>query len=214
MRRANRILGLVGIAGLGVMLWLMRTESMDTRVRTERVGALAAEEPPSEVPANSYASADDSVDGSLAFPVMQATTPAEVRTVTRFCNKAGPGDIAALRHAATKSDDPLVVGNALRALGRLGAFAGDAELEALLADERQRVRQEAVIALGYSGSAGAVERLVPLAEERDPMLRPLVLQALGRLGGEQARAVLKSVLSDASSSEAERALAREGLARG
>jgi HEAT repeat protein len=211
MTRANRFLALACMASLGVVLWL---------VATEATGTLTGAAPEADVAAKSDTNADDSPDGSLGdsiatFPVMQATTPADVRTVTRFCRKAGEGDVAALRYAATKSDDPLVVGNALRALGRLGAFAGDAELEALLTDERQRVRQEAVIALGYSGSgAAAVERLVPLVEERDPMLRPLALQALGRLGGEQARDVLKSVLSDERSSEAERALAREGLARG
>ncbi len=206
MTRANRILASACVASLGVLLWL---------VGSERTGTLAGAELESDVPALADGIADGAGEVSLApFPVMQATTPAEVRTVTRFCRAAQQSDVDALRYAATRSPDPLVVGNALRALGRLGAFAGDAELEALLTDERQRVRQEAVIALGYSGSASAVERLAPLAEERDPLLRPLVLQALGRLGGEHARIVLESVLSDERSSEAERALAREGLARG
>ncbi len=220
MTRANRFLALACIASLGIVLWLVGTEATGTIAGEERGDTLFGAARDADVAPKSDANAEGAPDGSLggsiaSFPVMQATTPADVRTVTRFCRKAGEGDVAALRYAATKSADPLVVGNALRALGRLGAFAGDAELEALLTDERQRVRQEAVIALGYSGSgAAAVEQLVPLVEERDPMLRPLVLQALGRLGGEQARDVLKSVLSDERSSEAERALAREGLARG
>jgi HEAT repeat protein len=203
MKLTNRILLCACAASLGGLLWLVGTHE-DVAGPTARTVDLASSDAPSP----------SSIVATTEFPVMYATTPAEVRAVRRYCRSAEHDDVDTLRHAATQSSDPLVAGNAMRALGRLGAFAGDAELEAMLADERQRVRQEAVIALGQSGSPSAVERLLPLLEEDDPMLRPLVLQALGRLGGDKARAVLERVLADESATAADRALARAGLDRG
>ncbi len=201
MSPTSRILLCACAASLGGLLWLFCTHG-------DRDGGVVRVDAESAIAADTSRSSD--VEAS-AFPVMQATTPADVRTVRRFCRAADHDDVDALRDAATRSADPLVAGNAMRALGRLGEFAGDAELEALLADDRQRVRQEAVIALGKSGSPAAVEQLLPLLDDGDPMLRPLVLQALGRLGGDEARAVLEGVLADETATEAERALARAGL---
>ena len=142
-----------------------------------------------------------------------AQTPAELRVVVRFCREAVAADATELRSVALSSPDPLVAGNALRALGRLGAVAHDPELIALLEDSRPRVRQEVVIALGASGYPPVVEDLAPLLEEDDAVLRPLVLHALGRLGGARARALLESVLRDRETKEVDRAFARQALAR-
>jgi hypothetical protein len=140
-----------------------------------------------------------------------AQTPAQVRAVVRFCREAVVADAAGLRSVALSSPDPLVAGNALRALGRLGAVARDSELVALVRDPRPRVRQEVVLALGASGYTPVVEDLAPLLERDDLVLRPLVLQALGWLAGARAGALLESVLRDRAATEVDRAFARQAL---
>ncbi len=142
-----------------------------------------------------------------SFPTLDPTTPADVREILRYCEAAGSEQIADLRRAALESSHPLAVGNALRALGRLGAVMGDPDLLALVEDERPRVRQELVMALGVSGDPAALGMLSPLLDS-EPGLRPLVIQALGRLGGDQARAILATVRP---SDETERAYLRTAL---
>src|SRR5688572_21714705 len=83
-----------------------------------------------------------------------ARTPAELRSFLRWCEGADPGSVPALR-SAVDSGDPLVAGNALRALRRLGAL-DDVTAIALLDDARPRVRQEAVLCLGSIGGPRAV----------------------------------------------------------
>jgi HEAT repeat protein len=125
------------------------------------------------------------------FPLLVTATPEDVQRVVGFCTAAERSQLPGLRRAALESPDPLVVGNALRALGRLRAVAGDAELVALLDDPRARVRHETIVALGHSGEASAVPRLAPVLEGEDPAARQLALQALGRLDDPAARAVLE-----------------------
>jgi len=138
--------------------------------------------------------------------MFETGSPADVREVVQFCRNAGRGDVAGLRHVALRSPDPLVVGNALSALGRLGALVGDGELCALLGDPRIRVRQEAIVALGKSSDASVVVLLTPFLEQSDPKLRPLVIQALGRLDCAAARAALEGYASGATgATEQERA---------
>ena len=135
------------------------------------------------------------------FPMLETASPADVREVVRFCRDAGRGDLAGLRFAALTSPDPLVVGNALGALGLLRAVAGDRELCALLGDPRLRVRQELVVALGKSGDPSVVELLTPCLERSEPQLRPLVIQALGRLDCADARAALEGYATVATEQE-------------
>ena len=105
----------------------------------------------------------------------------------------------------------MIVGNAVRALGRLRAVAGDAALLALLSDDRMRVRQELVIALGVSGERHSVKALADVLETADAGLRPLVIQALGRLGGDRARSILERVIQDDAATDTNRVFAREAL---
>lgn len=63
------------------------------------------------------------------------------------------------------------------------------------------------MALGVSGEPAALEILSPLLDS-EPGLRPLVIQALGRLGGDEARAILATVRP---SDETERAYLRTAL---
>lgn len=141
------------------------------------------------------------------FPTLDPATPEDVREIVRYCAAAESDQIADLRRAALESSHPLAVGNALRALGRLTAVMGDSDLMALLADDRPRVRQELVMALGVSGEPSAVPVLAPILES-EPSLRPLVIQALGRLGGDEARAILTAVRPR---DETERAYLRTAL---
>jgi HEAT repeat protein len=144
-------------------------------------------------------------------PLMEATTPEEVRQVKHYARDATSEDIASLTHMAARSGDPLVAGNAIRALGRLNAFADNPELVALIDDSRLRVRQETVVALGLSGNAEMVDRLLPVLEERENGLRHLAIQALGRLGGPIARQKLEEILHDSDATEADRTFARVAL---
>jgi HEAT repeat protein len=113
-----------------------------------------------------------------------------------------------LRRVALKSTDPLVAGNAVRALGRLKMVAGDEELVGLLIDERPRVRQEIIVALGKSGWRASVPRLARLVRDDDRTVRLLAIQAIRELGGREADAILREVRNRADATEAERAFAR------
>lgn len=168
----------------------------------------------SPLPAPSAVRDVDASDTAMApyelerFPTLEPETSADVRALIAFCDAATALDTPDLRHAALEASNPLVAGNAVRALGRLGLVeARDAELVALLRDERPRLRQEIIVALGKSGDPAAVVLLVPLLETTGGMLRPLVVQALVRLGGPEARAALEAFAPRAS--ETERALLRE-----
>ncbi|HZN37766.1 MAG TPA: HEAT repeat domain-containing protein [Planctomycetota bacterium] len=137
---------------------------------------------------------------------------AAMREWRRFCASADRGAAPDLRRVALSAGDPLIAGNALRALGRLQLVACDRQLCALLADPRPRVRQEAVIAMGRSGEPTAVAAIAPLLQD-DPTLRSLAIEALGRLGGSQARALLEQIVSDPRSTPTDAAFARPALAR-
>ena len=136
---------------------------------------------------------------------------ASMREWRRFCGSADRTAAAELRSAALTDADPLIAGNALRALGRLQLVACDPELRALLSDPRPRVRQEAVIAMGGCGDPTAVAAIAPLLQEST--LRSLAIQALGRLGGSQARALLDQVMGDPRSTPTDCAFARSALAQ-
>ncbi|MBK8181228.1 MAG: HEAT repeat domain-containing protein [Planctomycetes bacterium] len=109
--------------------------------------------------------------------------------------------------AALGAEDPLVAGCAVRALGRLGVFTSDARLLALTADPRPRIRQDAVIACGLDGDPAAVPHLQQVLAESDASLRPLVLQALGKIGGPAAEEILHRVASDPGCTEIDRVFA-------
>ena len=145
-------------------------------------------------------------------PPMVTTTPAEVREVITYARGAGPAQIDTLRKMALESKDPIVVGNALRALGRLHSIANDAELLALVDDERPRVREEAVRALGLSNDDSVVPVLADVLKEDDRDLRVLCIRSLGHIGGEQASALLADIRDDAASTEMERVFVRQALA--
>lgn len=143
--------------------------------------------------------------------VREPATQREARAMVLFCDRAESPDVQELRDTALHATDPLAVSNALRALGRLGAMAGDVELAALLNDSRPRVRDETILALGESGGESSAALLRPLVRSEDPKTRTLAIRALSRLGGDTARAELHEVLADADATREERAFATAGL---
>jgi HEAT repeat protein len=163
------------------------------------VGAAREEEP---------APADTGPRDVLADP----TTPAEVRAVVAFCDRARASDAGALRETALRGRNVLAAGNAIRALGRIGMVSSDPDLVALLRDPRERVRHEAILALGQSGDPGAVPHLEPIAmDDGDPRAQLLAIGALGRLGGPRADTRLQEILASASCTPEQIAFAREAL---
>ena len=165
-----------------------------------------------QTPAAVFSGAPGGSSGVAGFPVMRATSPEEVREVVRHTRQAKEEDIPALLEAALLSEDPLVAGNAIRALGRLKAVSQDTRLVALLKDPRKRVRQEIVVALGRSQDQRMVDTLLPFLSDEDETLRTLALQALGRLGGRKARDAIRSVIDNEKASTIARAFARSALA--
>ena len=142
---------------------------------------------------------------------MEIETRADVRELRRAARTAGPEDVRALAEAALTAQDPLVAAHAVRALGRLGAVAGDPALRLLLHDPRGRVRQEVVRALGLERDRSAVPDLAELLGTADASLRPMVIQALGRIGGPEACLLLTGVLEAPGASEVDRVFARAAL---
>ena len=142
---------------------------------------------------------------------MHVTTPEEVREVLHITREATAEDRSTLVDAALHAVDPLVVGNAVLALGRLKAFSSDAALLELVSDLRLRVRQDAVRACGLDGRDAALPQLQRALELGDASVRPLVLEALGRIGGTKARALLETVADDRTASKTDRVFARAAL---
>lgn len=152
-------------------------------------------------------------DGPPAHSISTASTTSEVREVLHMTRAAGPKDLPVLRDVALHSQDPLVTGNAVKALGRLGAFTGDPDLLALTADVRLRVRQDAVMACGLDGGAAAVPYLEGVLATGEASLRPLVMEALGKIGGPAARELVQRVAADVAASRTDRVFALAALER-
>lgn len=123
----------------------------------------------------------------------------------------GAHAIAELRQVALTATHSAVVGACLSALGRLDAVVGDDALLGLLDDPRLRVRQDVVTALGHSRDARALEVLAGAAAASDAALRPLVIQAMGRIGGTRACDLLRALAIDGPASPTDAAFLRAAL---
>jgi hypothetical protein len=164
MRALRETLGLAGLVAVAMIA--------AHRGTPPAASAVEPSEPASHVDSPEPADAE--------LPVV--TTPAELREYVRRCRSASERDSAWLRRAALESPDPLVAGNGLRALGRLGVVVGDEELLALTEDERPRVRQELVLVLALARNPGAREHLDAITRE-DPELAALAARASAALQG-------------------------------
>lgn len=139
-------------------------------------------------------------------------TQRQLGELVAWTRGATRADVPALRRAALESKEVVVVANCVRALGRLRRFAGDGKLTGLLDHGSRRVRQEAVRALGASRERSAVPILAELVDG-EPELRPLVLESLGRLGGEEARTTVAKWAGDPAADDVTRVFARAALKR-
>ncbi|MCA8975644.1 MAG: HEAT repeat domain-containing protein [Planctomycetes bacterium] len=206
--RTSALMALI-VGLLGCTSWWLadRADAIPTPVDEPLVAAVAAAAGIAPDPALTDERGAPAVD----FAVMQATTPAEVREVLRLTVAATAHAAPALRAAALQATDPLVAGAAGRALGRLRRFSADRELLALTADPRLRVRQDAVIACGLDGDVAAVPHLERVLAAADPRMRPLALDALGKIGGPTARALVERVAEDPAAGDTDRAFAQAAL---
>lgn len=137
--------------------------------------------------------------------------PAAVRALRAELRAAGVEDASRPEVLARHAADPLVAGNALRAMGRLGMATADRALGELVDDARPRVRQEAIVACGESGDRRHVPRLLQVLHGADEVERALAIRALGRLGGPEAARALFEVERDPEQSETARVFACEAL---
>ena len=129
------------------------------------------------------------VEPGIELPPLAPKNDAESREVVRFAAEATLAEVPGLERML-EVEEPLVVGNAIRALGRLGLVTQRSKYAALVEDPRQRVRHEAVRAFGESGDPAALATLVPLLKSEDDVTRQLGLQAIGAIGGSDALSAL------------------------
>ncbi|MBK9129985.1 MAG: HEAT repeat domain-containing protein [Phycisphaerales bacterium] len=157
------------VAGLGLLVWGMNEPALDTVVAARVT-----------LPVESRPLPPTATNESVLASVPRSTkSPQAARALVLDCRTAGPRDVPRLR-TMLADPDPLVVGNALRALVRLRALAG-IDLFALLADPRLRVRQEAVLAMQATGDARYVPALESCRAEKMPQLADLVDRAVATL---------------------------------
>lgn len=97
--------------------------------------------------------------------------------------------------ALARHGDVAVRRRALLALGRVGGALAAGALRRALADPHEEVRTEAARGLGLLGddATGALAQAYPKAT---PRARPIVLESLGRAGGDAALPVLSEALDD------------------
>lgn len=146
------------------------------------------------------------------LPFVSVDNRREVRDLVAYAKAAESRDIPTLRRAVRESPDAVVVANALKALGRLGALELDATTLSLLHDERIRVRHEAVRALGLTGDPAAVDSLLEIVDGPDVTMCALALHSLGRIGGPKAKSKLKTIAGDGRGTPESRAFAKSALA--
>lgn len=204
MRATRKTLLRLGLGALGLTLGGLALFSISER---DRGGAQAAPDRASAAvtPAPPRASGLDS------GPAVAVESPEEVRELVRRCAATTRADEPWLRQLALSAEDPLVAGQAVQALGRLGLFRPEPELLGLLDDPRPRVAQEALRALGLCDDPDAVQHVAPHLADPDPSRRALAIQALGRLPGDAARAALESYQRDGEPGDIERAFLRAAL---
>ena len=148
---------------------------------------------------------------ALAGLALEPGSQGDLHAWRAATQRADADAIAELRQVALTATHPAVVGACLVALGRLDAVVGDDALLALLDDPRLRVRQDVVTALGHSRDARALEVLAGAAAASDAALRPLVIQAMGRIGGARACDLLRALAARGPASPTDAAFLRAAL---
>ncbi|MFA5779978.1 MAG: HEAT repeat domain-containing protein [Elusimicrobiota bacterium] len=92
--------------------------------------------------------------------------------------------------------DPQVRQSACVALGYIGDPKAQAGLiERVKNDPDNSVKMQAILILGNMRSSGAVDPLIPLLKEKNPDMRLMSAQALGKIGDVKAAPAIKDALS-------------------
>ena len=129
----------------------------------------------------------------LSEPEQQSDVPGFIAA----CWAADAEEIPRLRELA-QTENPLVVGRAIAALGRLRGLHDDPRLLNYLRDPRDRVRHETIIGLGSSGERHVVPLLLTILEGGEHQARLLAIIALGQLGAhDELTRLLKASATDA-----------------
>lgn len=84
-------------------------------------------------------------------------------------------------------------------------------MDAIVTGGSLDVSRTPVTACGLDGGVAALPYLARVLAQDDPSVRPLALDALGKIGGPTARALVEGVASDPQASRTERVFARAAL---
>jgi HEAT repeat protein len=171
-------------------------------------------------------------DPSAVEPLVSALAEGSraVESVGEALGLLGPAALEPLV-AALGNEDPVVRGNAAKALARLGDARGVDPLVVALADEHVKVRESAAQALGELGwqpedaqraqqalaahdwdelaelGAAALEPLIAALGDEDRVIRKMAAWSLGRIGDARAADPLVAALGDEDAQVRERAAA-------
>ncbi|MFT5051537.1 MAG: hypothetical protein ACI8QZ_002956 [Chlamydiales bacterium] len=191
-RRASVLFGIALALSVGGFVWRSLVSPESDAGLPAAPGMVPAQAGPGTSLNQDEGPAADLDELVLVLPPLDPKDDKESREVVAFARSAGLGEVASLERML-EVDQPLVVGNAVRALGRLGLFTPGSKYVRLLTDERVRVRQESVRALGLCGDPAAVVELEQVLASGSNDERRLAIEALGELGGPAARAALESI---------------------
>ena len=117
-------------------------------------------------------------------------------------------DVARIPELIAKTSSPaaFIRREAALELGRIGETKGARTLVKMLRDREERVRVNAIQALGWMQSKAAVRELRKLAQGDDVVMRRRAVQALGQIGGAKAAKVLIARTTDPDLYTAENAI--------
>ena len=101
-----------------------------------------------------------------------------------------------LRELYHQTSEWLIEFSIIAALGELGDPRGFELLKEALASDTTLVQTVAIGALGELGDVRAVAEIIPFATNSDWQVRYRLVQALAKLGGEQARLTLEKLAED------------------
>ncbi|HEX78994.1 MAG TPA: HEAT repeat domain-containing protein [Dehalococcoidia bacterium] len=152
----------------------------------------------------------DRLSWALLAAVDDKSNPAEVRR--RALEAVAPLSLQRVRQAimeAYRSGDTRQKTSAVYAMGKNCDIAWLRILLEELASDSAELRYEAAIACGELGEEEAVPRLIGLTEDYDKEVQLVAVQALGRIGGSEAREHVELCLSH--SSGAVRQIAEQAL---
>ncbi len=198
-------IGLVGLVSLGIWLGPKLFEEQSDAQQKEKV----VETPKPKI-LDTQALVKEELAVETEYLNGKLQSQKEVHQLRSFTQGADKNKVPILKRMVLEAEDPIVVSNALRALERLKAVQFS-ELTPILEDERFRVQQEIVRVIGKIGDTAAIDYLLKQLQRKDSRIRPLTIQALGKLKNPKATQALQAISNDPSASEVDRKFAKVAL---